>query len=91
MDWETCKIEYTHRELFFFHKIQFYATAIGPKGAYRAAESETVTYFGTLWPAQSKTGAAFQKLVSQLLADGWEPTGRSGYIWSQESFRRQVL
>ncbi len=82
--WELCEIRLqTHG---FMRGISFQALTIGPTGERVEGESERFRGYGRGKNQQ----AAVQRLVAQLVSDGWEPQGAGRLPWWSYKFRRRV-
>jgi len=69
---------------------RFWAQAMGPSGVYSVGSSKEVRRGGEWLPNDNKdTVQAHRELVTELLEDGWEVTGRKGGWWNT-TLRRQV-
>ena len=104
ISWETCEIGLGGKKESFLDKFgnlgtfscSFYATAIGPSGPY-LAKASPMRVQGWVkrdghhnWVKDDhKEVAACNALIQQLVADGWESTGR-GLEWYNYKFRRKV-
>jgi hypothetical protein len=88
--WEYCEIEYELVGLLGMSH-RFLAKAVGPKGTYRAAESNVKISTNFPHPAVRKDNQACDDLIRRLVADGWEPVSERGPEWFSHRFRRRVL
>lgn len=82
--WELCEIRVRTQGI--FRGVTFQALAIGPAGERVVAESERFRGYGR----GKKQEAAVQRLVSELVGDGWEPQGVGRSPWWGYKFRRHA-
>ena len=76
----------------------FAAVAIGPDGQHEAGRSGAFELSYLIWDVDYgyaaekvlSTQDAFRKLSARLVANGWEPTGRTSQWWWSAGFRREV-
>ena len=92
--YEICEIKVYHNSSLFNNYFEFYAEAIGPKGAYVVGRTPRFAYS----PYRIEIGggeyrkqyALVMALASELTQAGWEPVPTQGsYTWSYK-FRRRV-
>lgn len=101
--WETCEITFdwlggSGRD-FLFRRGFFVAKAMGPNGVYEVARIQAQKGVDSVEVEASEmhpipnpkksTRETFEVLISQLMKDSWEPTGR-GHLWFAQQFRRRV-
>ena len=90
--WEYCEIVWSKIRS-VPATLQFWASAIGPKGLYSAGASpEWSLFFGEPYPRRDRNSdrRAHEELIEMLLDDGWEPTGEKGEYWYEDRFRRRI-
>lgn len=85
--YETCEITYGRSAK--TGKVVFVASATGDGGTYPAGESEplkwdAMTYLGAGSPA------ALDRLLAQLVAQGWVSLGKHGFYYWAQRLRRQL-
>jgi len=90
--YEICQIEYETRGLAGMD-FKLWASAIGPNGTYTAAKT---TWKDGLFHLYCPDGGcrrclrARDRLVQELVDDGWQPVEERGKNWWQLRFRRKV-
>jgi hypothetical protein len=94
--YELCAIVYCTLESggFFSRKARFWAKAVGQTGVYNAGESDVfqAPNATTYSPdgRDKKTNACLNALITQLIAEGWEPISESGPDWFSHKFKRRI-
>jgi hypothetical protein len=84
---EYCRIEVVEER----SKKRWYAEGIGPNGPFNAGTSNA---WSSTWSSTAqddkRKGPALHDLMTQLIADGWEPNPQGdGPDWYQKAFRRR--
>ena len=98
-EWETCEIQHEAGQGRWTGspRVKFFASAVGPRGRFGAAESEEVRvsdYSLLDNPAtprgEKEMQRALDDLVRLLVKQGWEPVETRGQFWFSLRFRRRV-
>ena len=94
--WEYCEIVVRYKDGVLRDTYSYEAEAVGPRGPYMAARSREwkepahAQHWQVLDNSNERAYTVVKELISDLVQDGWEPTGEKGSNWENFRFRRRV-